>query len=297
MVKSPTYAGYLTWHHRADKRGRGESGEVVKGTWEPLWPESLWRQIQAVRARNYKGSAGGRRKVVYPFRRVAACDRCGRLLIGEAKKVAGDGRAGYMVCSTQRERHECEQRGVRSSVLEDQVGAWLETLVVPDDWKADLERMAAGVRRKESERPAIDRTSIENQRRRLIDLYADVHISREEFVGRMRALEASVTDGAEQPSYFEADLVKVKGLLHDWKMLWDKATPQERQDIVGALFGEVRVRDKSIVSATLADPAYAPLIASSEARRLQLVAPADDEDEQVGLAPPDGRGASVAIQV
>ena len=159
-----------------------------------------------------------------------------------------------MVCSTQRERHECEQRGVRSSVLEDQVGAWLETLVVPDDWKADLERMAAGVRRKESERPAIDRTSIENQRRRLIDLYADVHISREEFVGRMRALEASVTDGAEQPSYFEADLVKVKGLLHDWKMLWDKATPQERQDIVGALFGEVRVRDKSIVSATLADP-------------------------------------------
>ena len=81
-----------------------------------------------------------------------------------------------------------------------------------------------------------------------------------------RALEASLADGSKQPSYFEADLVKAKGLLHDWKNLWDKATPQERQDIVGALFGEVRVRDKSIVSATLADPAYAPLIASSEAR-------------------------------
>ena len=180
---------------------------------------------------------------------------------------------------------------MRSSVLEDQVGAWLNTLVVPDDWKADLERMAAGVRRKERERPAIDRTSIENQRRRLIDLYADAHISREEFVGRMRALEASLTDGSEQPSYFEADLVKVKRLLHDWKMLWNKATPEERKDIVGALFGEVRVRDKTIVSATLADPAYAPLIASSEARRLRLVAPEDDGHEQVGLAPPDGRGA------
>ncbi len=59
-------------------------------------------------------------------------------------------------------------------------------------------------------------------------------------------------------------------------------------------FGEVRVRDKNIVSATLADPQYAPLIASSEARRLRLVAPNTASDEQVGLAPPDGRGALTA---
>jgi hypothetical protein len=86
----------------------------------------------------------------------------------------------------------------------------------------------------------------------------------------------------------EADLVKIKGLLHDWKMLWDKANSQERADIVAALFGKVRVRDKAIVSATLADTQYAPLIASSEARRLRLVAPAPSPDEKVGLAPPDG---------
>ena len=71
-------------------------------------------------------------------------------------------------------------------------------------------------------------------------------------------------------------------------MLWGKATPQERADIVGAMFGKVRVRDSAIVSATLADPQYAPLIASSEARRLRLVAPAPPSDEKVGLAPPDG---------
>ena len=74
----------------------------------------------------------------------------------------------------------------------------------------------------------------------------------------MRALEASLSDGSHQPSYFEADLMKIKGLLHDWKTLWDKATPQERQDIVAALFGEVRLRVKAIVSATLADPRTRP---------------------------------------
>jgi hypothetical protein len=104
----------------------------------------------------------------------------------------------------------------------------------------------------------------------------------------MRALEATLADGLPQPSYFEADLVKVKGLLHHWKMLWSKATPDERKDIMASLFGEVRVRDKTIVSATLADQQYAPLIASSDARRLRLVTPEGDGDEQVGLAPPDG---------
>ena len=295
-LQSPTYAGYLTWHHRADKRERGEMGEITQGSWEPLWPESLWQQVQAVRARNFRGSAGGRAKVVYPFRRIAVCDRCDHRLIGEAKRLAGDQRAGYMVCSTQRERHDSQQRGVRTSVLEHQVGQWLATLEVPDDWKDDLERLASRKGREKADLPEMDRTAIDNQRRRLIDMYIELQIGREEYVGRMRALEASLTDGSEQPSYFEADLVKIKGLLHDWKTLWDKATPHERQDIVGALFGEVRVRDKSIVSATLADPAYAPLIASSEARRLRLVTPADDEEEQVGLAPPDGRGPSVAIR-
>ena len=111
----------------------------------------------------------------------------------------------------------------------------------------------------------------------------------------MRALEASLSGGPEQPSYFEADLVKIKGLLHDWKMLWDKATPPERADIVVALFGEVRVRDNAIVSAALADPQYAPLIASSEARRLRLVTP-DRSDKQVGLAPPDGLEPPIPTQ-
>ncbi len=288
MLESPTYAGYLSWHHRADKRALGEPGEVVRGAWEPLWSESLWLQIQNVRARNFRGSAGGRATFVYPFRRIAVCDRCDRRLIGEGHRVAGGVLAGYMVCSTQRERHECQQRGVRSADLEDQVGQWLATVEVPEDWKEDLERLASRTRRKESERSLLDRTAIENQRRRLVDMYLEVQIGREEYVGRMRALEASLSGGLEQPSYFEADLVKIKGLLHDWKTLWDKATPEERQDIVGALFGEVRVRDKNIVSATLADPSYAPLIASSEARRLQLVETAEDGIEQVGLAPPDG---------
>jgi hypothetical protein len=79
-------------------------------------------------------------------------------------------------------------------------------------------------------------------------------------------------------------------------MLWGKATSQERKEIVGALFGEVRVRDKSIVSATLADQQYAPLIASSEAHRLRLFTPEQNSSPQPprspGLLPQGGVSAA-----
>lgn len=45
------------------------------------------------------------------------------------------------------------------------------------------------------EQPAVERSAIETQRQWLIDLYADRHIGREEFVGRMRALEATLAGG------------------------------------------------------------------------------------------------------
>ena len=79
-------------------------------------------------------------------------------------------------------------------------------------------------------------------------------------------------------------------------MLRGRATAEERRDIIASLFGEIRVRDKAILSATLADPQYAPLIASSEARRLRLVTPEAGPDETVGLAPPDGLQPPTATQ-
>jgi hypothetical protein len=43
-----------------------DTGEQVKGSWEPLWDEALWERIQAVRQRQFRGSNGGRVRFVYP---------------------------------------------------------------------------------------------------------------------------------------------------------------------------------------------------------------------------------------
>jgi hypothetical protein len=132
-------------HRRPDKERKAHNfheTEWKEGGHEPIWTEALWDSIQAVRRRAYRGSNGGKVHNIYPFRRLAVCDRCGANLYGEAHGSAkGRDPFLYMACITQRERHDCDQRAVRSAQLEDQIGAWLATLVIPSDWRADNERL------------------------------------------------------------------------------------------------------------------------------------------------------------
>lgn len=273
VLESPTYAGWLAWHYRKDKRDRGDTGELVQGNWEPLWPADRWEQIQAVRRRHWRGSAGGRMRNTYPLRQLAHCDRCGSRLYGEAR----DG-VTYMACSTQRERHACDQRGVRTSVLEDQIGAWLATVHIPDDWRADVARLEVQmVRALEEPRPD-ERAVLTAELDRLRDVYVLGHLTREDYIAKRRAVEAALT-GAPITSIAPVPVLeRVKLLLDDLSALWAAATAAERMEICQTAFASVRVRDQVIVEAELARPEWLPMLASSAARA----------QTTVGLAPPDG---------
>ena len=271
VVENPVYAGWIAWHERTWRRLHGEVEERVRGPHQPLWSDAQWEQIQAVRRRQSTGSNGGKVTNTYPFRRLAVCDRCGHRMYGEPHSSAL-----YMACGTQRERHDCAQQAVRSAHLEDQVGEWLETLVIPEDWRADIERMQRGIARAVEERPPIDLTRIGHQLDNLKELFVLGDITREEYVGRSRALKASLEGGRPQPTYSEAVLVRAARLLAELGDLWKGATPQERQEIAGNLFAEVRVRDDRIVSSRLAQNEYLLLVASATAR------------DQVGVARPEG---------
>ena len=260
ILGNATYAGMLAWNLKR-KRQAGEQSELVPGPHEPLWSVELWDQIRAIRLRQRTGAPGGRQRHAYPFRGLVTCDRCGAKMFGEPHR-----QVAYMACPTQRGRHGCEQRAVRSTRLEGQVEEWLRTLRVPDDWRDDIERMQRGLVVASSHRPAIDGTRIRGQLTRLRELYVMGDIVREEYVGRKRELEDALTGGPEQPSYSEAVLVKAARLLSDLGDLWALATEAERTEIAQTLFSAVRVRDGTIVSARLARDEYLPLVASAQAR-------------------------------
>ena len=180
--------------------------------------------------------------------------------------------------------NDCEQRAVRSASLEDQVGRWLSTLVIPEDWRADIERLQR--RQGRFEQPAVDTAnSIERQLANLRDLFADADITREEYVGRKRALLASMQGGLPRPTYSEAVLVRAARLLAELGTLWARATPEERAELAATLFAEVRVRDDRVVGARLARDEYIPLVASAVARG------------QVGVARPEGSEHSLPTMV
>jgi hypothetical protein len=117
-----------------------------------------------------------------------------------------------------------------------------------------------------AQRPVVDTNRIERQLANLRNLFAEADITREEYVGRKRALMASLNKGLAQPTYSEAILVRAARLLADLGGLWAKATADERAEIAASLFSEVTVRDDEIVRARLAHADYLPLIASAAAR-------------------------------
>ncbi len=192
----------------------------MRGPHMPLWTDELWEQIQAVRRRSFRGTNGGKLRNIYPLRRLAVCDRCGRKMYGEPHEGVT-----YMACIVQRERHACDQRAVRSSRLEDEIERWLTTLRLPEDWRDDIEKMQRGIAKARDERPAVDRARIADQLDRLNDLYLMAAIGREEYVGRKRALDATLLGGRPQPTYSEAVLVRAARLLNDLAALWSEANP------------------------------------------------------------------------
>ena len=165
---------------------------------------------------------------------------------------------------------------VPSSSLEGQVGDWLTTLRLPDDWRADIARMQGRIAGAPEQRPSMEAGRVERQLTNLKELFIVGDITREEYVGRSRALKAALREGAVQPTYSEAVLVKAARLLADLADLWRKATQEERHQLAQNLFAEVRVRDSTVVSVRLAHDEYLPLIASATARG------------QVGVARPEG---------
>jgi len=90
----------------------------------------------------------------------------------------------------------------------------LTTLELHADWRSGIERMQRGLARGEW-RPAVARIAIERQLYRLGELYLMEGIGREAYVGRRRALEATLSGGAPPPTYSEAVVAPAAQLLSD----------------------------------------------------------------------------------
>ncbi len=262
IIENPAYNGWTTWHQRVDKRRPGEPPTAPARTHEALWSDELWAKVQSVRARAHHGANCGQLRNTYTFRRLVVCDRCGRRMYGESHAHKNQRPDLYYGCIVAREQKACDQRGVRQVGMEGQVAQWLDGVSGHDfdEW-GSVE--AALAQEAETVVPTrqIDSERIQRQLAAAKHLYSLGDMTPEEYTVRTRSLKAQLNEDVPVGGMSAETLSRAAARFDDLARLWLAATAEERADIAQALFEEVRVRDRSIVSVRLADETLLPVVA------------------------------------
>ena len=86
IVENPVYAGFSSWHQRADERLHGQAETAPVRTHEPIWDEPLWERIQRVRNGAFHGGLNSRQmRRSDAFSRLLVCDRCSARIYAKSR--------------------------------------------------------------------------------------------------------------------------------------------------------------------------------------------------------------------
>jgi len=246
-------------------------GEWFPGLHEPIISRELFERVQAVRARRRgrTGVSARKNSRVYPLSGVARCARCGHPMRGSW----ASGRRYYRDPARDQGR-ECDQRMVRADDAEDALGAFLQSLSLPADWREQVLEMIrdqAG----DPEETARQRARLEGQLGRLKRLFLLGDLDEIEYKLERDRLRAQL-DALAPPVV--PDLEKAAELLGDFGAIWQAATPLEKKQIAGTLLQAVYLdADRGPVVAIEPKSEYAALfglMAEQESPRLLVMSPA-----------------------
>ena len=224
----------------ANRFYRGEVSYKSKwfpGQHEAIVTEEEFRRCEERRRVQYAGPRTFAPKFrVYILAGLARCSECGERLAGNA---TSSGEKYLYYRETARKRGLvclAPQKGVPARVLDAQIGSIVRSLRIPNDWQRRIEEMISG--EDVSARVAAERIMLEEQLRRLRRQHLDLEIDDAEYEkGRLR-LHAKL-DSLEVP---EEGVLQVSARqLRDLSLAWDRATAEERRELLRLTFEAVYV--------------------------------------------------------
>jgi hypothetical protein len=151
-----------------------------------------------------------------------------------------------MLCSTRIQRHDvCDQRSVKSALLEAELTEQVARLTLPADWQQDVigylldEEGLAGLL---SRRRALD-----EHFRQVKFLYEQEEISRQQYRREWQAYhhESRALDPAHRT---DLDLSLAWDLLSDMSRLWARLTPLEQKELAQSLLRVAIVDEQRVIS-------------------------------------------------
>jgi site-specific DNA recombinase len=226
IIRNRFYRGQVVY--RQGKHGQ-DAGEVFEGQHEAIVSDDLWEMCRKMRERRSASPRTYQPKYrVYLLNGIIYCDICGRKLRAQGAS-AGD---YYREMSRSRGFIDCPDsgRGVRTEVIDDQVGAIFRRVRLPEDWQEELAEMV-------DEDPDLEtlknrRARLVAQRRRLKNALADGVFNKDKDIydTRMDRIERQLS---KLPA--EANLEAMghaADVIEEIAEIWDDATKEERRDLL-----------------------------------------------------------------
>jgi len=262
MIRNPFYKGCIVY--RRGSRDQ-EEGELFPGKHEAIVSAELWDECERVRRKRKGAPRTFQPKYrVYLLNGIVTCDVCGRKL-----RAQGSGaHLYYREMSAQRGFVDCPSvhKGVRTEVVDGQVGAIFRRLRLPEDWQGRLTNLV--------EDDSADQRTLERRRKRLIaerrrvkrmriqgEFDDDPELYREE-VSRIKRQLAELPARADLGAIERAATV-----LEELAEVWDEASLVDRRDLLRIAIREVKVDVPQGRVATIEPyPLFVPLF-----RQVELV--------------------------
>lgn len=227
----------------------------LPGAHAPFIDQRLFDAAAKVRAENRRGRAAvPRSSKVYALTGLCRCGRCGDSLHSRTDRQ----QQPMLFCHTRQKRHGCDQPWIRAVHVEEQLQQFVQMCTPPKD----LAGWIASQVRSEGKDTRRERTNLEKRLRRLRDLYEWGDLESADFLSRKGDLERQLA--MLEP--VKTDSRTIDRLLHylqDFTCGYRDATPDERNQILRALFSVVMVDDVRVTKVGW-QPAFDRLIQASQ---------------------------------
>jgi DNA invertase Pin-like site-specific DNA recombinase len=248
LLQNPFYTGKVPYY------GSEIAGQRVKkflkpqdinhGLHLPLITEADHNQaidIRALKGRAPQGKRVRRASHVYVLQGVVECALCG----GEMHCQMGSGQTPRLLCSTRIQREGvCDQRSVKSVLLEAELTREVARINLPDDWQEDVigylldEEGLSGLLAR--------RRALDDHFEQIKFLYETEEISRQYYRREWQAYqhESRALDPAGRT---DLDLELARKLLGDPARLWSQLTPLERKGLTQAILRVALLDNQTII--------------------------------------------------
>ncbi|MFH1640692.1 MAG: recombinase family protein, partial [Candidatus Omnitrophota bacterium] len=198
ILKNPIYYGLIRYN-----------GETYEGIHEPIITKKLFDRCQEVMLRRGKPKKAAKYFVLRDL--MMRCGECGRMITAETHK-------GFVYYRCTKRATNCKQRYTREEVLAAQIRKVIQKVSLCDDWtKRIIEQLEkdknSGIQSSLSQQQNLQArlSDIENKINKLIDIYIEGAISKEEyqkkkenFIAQKKELQEALQDfAAGSNNWFE----------------------------------------------------------------------------------------------